>query len=50
LVFKDDDHIYQAICAGTCGYLLKKTPPVRMLEAVREIAGGGAVMSPEVAI
>jgi DNA-binding NarL/FixJ family response regulator len=49
-VFKDDDRIFQAICAGACGYLLKKTPPARLLEAVSEIAEGGAVMSPEVAI
>jgi DNA-binding NarL/FixJ family response regulator len=49
-VFKDDDRIFQAVCAGACGYLLKKTPPARLLEAVREIADGGAVMSPEVAI
>jgi DNA-binding NarL/FixJ family response regulator len=49
-VFRDDDRIFQAICAGACGYLLKKTPPARLLEAVREIAAGGAVMSPEVAI
>jgi DNA-binding NarL/FixJ family response regulator len=48
-VFKDDDRIFQAVCAGACGYLLKKTSPVRLLEAVREIAEGGAVMSPEVA-
>lgn len=48
-VFKDDDRIFRAICAGACGYLLKKTPPARLLEAVREIAEGGAVMSPEVA-
>jgi DNA-binding NarL/FixJ family response regulator len=49
-VYKDDDRIFQAICAGACGYLLKKTEPDRLLEAVREIAEGGAVMSPEVAI
>jgi DNA-binding NarL/FixJ family response regulator len=49
-VYKDDDRIFQAICAGACGYLLKKTPPARLLEAVREIAEGGAVMSPEVSI
>lgn len=49
-VYKDDDRIFQAVCAGACGYLLKKTPPARLLEAVREIAEGGAVMSPEVAI
>jgi DNA-binding NarL/FixJ family response regulator len=49
-VYKDDDRIFQAVCAGACGYLLKKMPPARLLEAMREIAGGGAVMSPEVAI
>jgi len=49
-VYKDDDRIFQAVCAGACGYLLKGTPPARLLEAVREIAEGGAVMSPEVAM
>jgi DNA-binding NarL/FixJ family response regulator len=49
-VYRDDDRIFQAICAGACGYLLKKTAPARLLEAVREIAEGGAVMSPEVAM
>ncbi len=49
-VYKDDDRIFQAICAGACGYLLKTTPPPRLLEGLREIAEGGAVMSPEVAI
>jgi len=48
-VFKDDDRIFRAICAGACGYLLKKTSPARLLEAVKDIAEGGAVMSPEVA-
>jgi DNA-binding NarL/FixJ family response regulator len=49
-VYNGDDRIFQAMCAGACGYLLKKTPPGRLLEAVLEIAEGGAVMSPEVAI
>jgi DNA-binding NarL/FixJ family response regulator len=49
-VYKDDKRIFEAICAGACGYLLKTTPPRRLLEALREIADGGAVMSPEVAI
>jgi len=49
-VYKDDDRIFEAVCAGACGYLLKTTPPPRLLEALREIAEGGAVMSPEVAI
>lgn len=48
-VFKDDDRIFQALCAGACGYLLKKTSPAKLLEAVKDIAEGGAVMSPEVA-
>jgi len=49
-VYKDDDRIFQAICAGACGYLLKTTAPARLMDAIREIAEGGAVMSPEVAI
>jgi DNA-binding NarL/FixJ family response regulator len=49
-VYRDDGRIFQAICAGACGYLLKKTPPARLLEAIKEIAEGGAVMSPEVAM
>jgi DNA-binding NarL/FixJ family response regulator len=49
-VYKDDERIFQAMCAGACGYLLKKTPPARLMLALKEIADGGAVMSPEVAI
>lgn len=49
-IYNDDDRIFQAICAGACGYLLKKTAPARLLEAVKEIAEGGAAMSPEIAI
>ncbi|HMG34176.1 MAG TPA: response regulator transcription factor, partial [Blastocatellia bacterium] len=48
-VYDDDDRIFDAICAGACGYLLKKTPPARLLEALREAVAGGAPMSPEVA-
>lgn len=48
-VYGDDDRIIQAVCAGACGYLLKKTPPVKLLECLREVADGGAPMSPEVA-
>jgi DNA-binding NarL/FixJ family response regulator len=49
-VFRDDGRIFQAICAGAYGYLLKTTAPQRILDAVREVANGGAAMSPEVAI
>jgi DNA-binding NarL/FixJ family response regulator len=48
-VYSDDERIFEAICAGACGYLLKKTPPARLLESITEVAGGGAPMSPEVA-
>jgi DNA-binding NarL/FixJ family response regulator len=48
-VYDDDIRIFDALCAGACGYLLKKTPPARLLEAVREAAAGGAPMTPEVA-
>jgi DNA-binding NarL/FixJ family response regulator len=49
LTVYDDDRIFDAICAGACGYLLKKTPPARLLESLAEAVGGGAPMSPEVA-
>ena len=48
-VYDDDERIFDAICAGACGYLLKKTPPARLLESLREAVAGGAPMSPEVA-
>src|SRR5580700_9748904 len=48
-VYDDDRRIFDALCAGACGYLLKTTPPARLLESLREAAGGGAPMSPEVA-
>jgi DNA-binding NarL/FixJ family response regulator len=48
-VYDDDDRIFEALCAGACGYLLKKTPPARLLESLREAVDGGAPMSPDVA-
>jgi DNA-binding NarL/FixJ family response regulator len=48
-VYGDDERIFNAICAGACGYLLKKTAPARLLESLAEVAAGGAPMSPEVA-
>jgi DNA-binding NarL/FixJ family response regulator len=48
-VYEDDDRIFHALCAGACGYLLKKTPPTKLLESLREAVSGGAPMSPEVA-
>jgi DNA-binding NarL/FixJ family response regulator len=37
-IYKDDDRIFQAICACACGYLLKTTGPARLLQTVTEIA------------
>ena len=41
--------MFESICNGACGYLLKKTPPGRLLDAIREAHEGGAPMTPEVA-
>jgi DNA-binding NarL/FixJ family response regulator len=48
-VYAEEDKIFESICNGACGYLLKKTPPARLLEAVREAHQGGAPMTPEIA-
>ena len=48
-VYDDDERIFDALCAGASGYLLKRTSPVKLLENIREAVSGGAPMSPEVA-
>lgn len=48
-VYAEEAKIFEAICNGASGYLLKKTRPARLLEAVRETQAGGSPMSPEVA-
>lgn len=48
-VYQDDERIFEALCAGACGYLLKKTPAPRLLAALEEAVAGGAPMSPEIA-
>ncbi len=48
-VYDDDENIFEALCAGASGYLLKNTEPARLLEGLREVVSGGAPMSPEVA-
>ena len=48
-VYNDDERVFNAICAGACGYLLKKTPPAKLLESIGEVVAGGAPMSPEIA-
>lgn len=48
-VYEDDERIFDALCAGASGYLLKRTQPVKLLENIKEAVSGGAPMSPEVA-
>lgn len=48
-IYDDDERIFNALCAGASGYLLKKTPPAKLLESLREAVAGGSPMSPEVA-
>jgi DNA-binding NarL/FixJ family response regulator len=48
-VYDDDDRIFDALCAGASGYLLKRTPPAKLLENIREAMSGGSPVSPEVA-
>jgi DNA-binding NarL/FixJ family response regulator len=48
-VFEDDEKLFQCLCAGANGYLLKKTPPAKLIDAIREVLDGGAPMSPAIA-
>lgn len=48
-VYAEQEKVFTSICNGASGYLLKKTPPARLLEAVAEASQGGAPMSPEIA-
>ncbi|MBN8688812.1 MAG: response regulator transcription factor [Chitinophagales bacterium] len=48
-VYEEDEKIFEALSAGASGYILKKTPPGRMLEAIRELYEGGAPMSSQIA-
>lgn len=48
-IFEEDEKIFQSICNGAQGYILKNTPPEEILDAIREIYEGGAPMSPIIA-
>lgn len=48
-VYEDSDKVFDALCAGACGYLVKKTPPAKLLEAIRDAYEGGSPMSSNVA-
>jgi DNA-binding NarL/FixJ family response regulator len=48
-LYDDEQRIFESLCNGARGYLLKKTPPARLLEAIREARDNGAPLSPEIA-
>jgi len=48
-IYQDDEKVFNALCAGASGYLLKTTSPARLIESLQEAVADGAPMSPEVA-
>ncbi|GGQ55496.1 response regulator [Couchioplanes azureus] len=46
--FGDDDHLYPALTAGACGFLLKDAPPAELLDGIRRAAAGDSPFSQEV--
>lgn len=48
-VFEDDEKLFECLCAGANGYLLKKTSPSLLFDAIQEVLNGGAPMSPSIA-
>lgn len=48
-VFEDDEKIFRSLQSGANGYLLKKTPPAKLLEAIQELSAGGSPMSSQIA-
>jgi DNA-binding NarL/FixJ family response regulator len=48
-VYEDDEKIFEALSAGASGYILKKTEPVKLLDAIKELHEGGAPMSSQIA-
>ncbi|MGZ8525303.1 MAG: response regulator, partial [Chitinophagaceae bacterium] len=48
-VFEDDAKIFEALCTGASGYILKNTSPVKMLEAISDVQNGGVAFNPAVA-
>ncbi|PIW69241.1 MAG: DNA-binding response regulator [Ignavibacteriales bacterium CG12_big_fil_rev_8_21_14_0_65_30_8] len=48
-VYEENELIFDALCAGASGYLIKKTPPSKLLEAIKEASNGGSPMSSHIA-
>ncbi len=48
-VFEDDENVFQAICAGACGYVAKPVMPAQVTDMVEQAFGGASPMSPHIA-
>jgi DNA-binding NarL/FixJ family response regulator len=48
-IFEDDQHVFEAICRGAVGYLLKETPPYKLIEALQDAYRGGSPMTSHIA-
>ena len=48
-VYEDDEKVFKSLLAGATGYVLKKTPPAQLLDAIRELHDGGSPMSDQIA-
>jgi DNA-binding NarL/FixJ family response regulator len=48
-VYEDDENIFEALCTGASGYLVKNTPPARLIESIKEAHEGGSPMSSHIA-
>ncbi len=48
-IHDDDKRVFDSLCAGACGYLVKTTPPAKILESIKEVRNGGAPMSANIA-
>lgn len=48
-IYEESEFVFDALCAGACGYLVKKTPPARLLEAIEDANDGGSPMSSRIA-
>ena len=48
-VYEEPERVFESICNGASGYLLKRIPPAKLLESIAEVRDGGAPMSPEIA-
>jgi DNA-binding NarL/FixJ family response regulator len=48
-VFENNENIFESLCAGATGYIVKNTPPHKLLDAIRDVYNGGSPMSPNIA-